>query len=39
MVIVEGGCSPIVLIKVGRCIKMLQISSASLVESSILQVA
>lgn len=39
MVVIGGGCSPKVLIKVGRCIKMLQISTASLVVSSILQVA
>lgn len=34
-----GGLFSKMLIKVGRCIKMLQISSASLVASSILQVA
>lgn len=38
VVVVRGGISPKVLIKVGRCIKVLQISSESLMIPSILQV-
>lgn len=38
-VVVEGGFYLKVLIKVGRCIKVLQISSESLMTPSILQVA